>query len=67
MFATLVKQGEMMAVVHATGMNTFYGSAAKTVAETQKKSHIHIVLKVVFPSTPLFHHSINCVLCVLVG
>jgi len=41
-----VKQGEMKAVVHATGLNTFFGKAASLVQQSRKKSHIHLVLKV---------------------
>lgn len=41
-----VKQGEMHAVVHVTGANTFFGKAAKLVQQSQKKSHIGVVLKV---------------------
>lgn len=43
--AFLVKQGEMKAIVHATGLNTFFGKAADLVNRSQKKSHIHLVLK----------------------
>lgn len=42
-----VKQGEMRAVVHATGPNTFFGKAAKLVQRAQKGSHIAVILKVV--------------------
>jgi len=40
-----VKQGEMNAIVHATGVNTFFGKAADLVNRSTKKSHIHFVLK----------------------
>jgi H+-transporting ATPase len=42
---SIVKQGEMKAVVHATGLNTFFGKAASLVQQSRKKSHIHLVLK----------------------
>ncbi len=41
---SIVKQGEMTAVVHATGMNTFFGKAASLVETTQKRGHFHTVL-----------------------
>jgi magnesium-transporting ATPase (P-type) len=31
-----VKQGEALAVVHATGTNTFFGRAARLVEETEQ-------------------------------
>lgn len=42
---TTVKQGEMKAIVHATGLSTFFGKAADLVNRSEKKSHIHLVLK----------------------
>jgi H+-transporting ATPase len=42
-----VKQGEMLAVVHATGVNTFFGKAASLVQSSKKKSHIHVILKAI--------------------
>lgn len=42
-----VKQGEMMGVVHATGLNTFFGKAAALVQSSHKKSHIHVILKAI--------------------
>jgi len=42
---SIVKQGEMNAIVHATGVNTFFGKAADLVNRSTKKSHIHFVLK----------------------
>jgi H+-transporting ATPase len=37
--SSIVRQGEMNAVVTATGMNTYFGKTAKLVAEAQTKSH----------------------------
>ncbi|ELR11003.1 plasmamembrane proton-efflux P-type ATPase [Acanthamoeba castellanii str. Neff] len=42
---SIVKQGEMKAIVHATGLSTFFGKAADLVNRSEKKSHIHLVLK----------------------
>jgi H+-transporting ATPase len=42
---SIVKQGEMKAIVHGTGLNTFFGKAADLVNRSTKKSHIHLVLK----------------------
>ncbi len=36
---SLVKQGEMDALVVATGMNSYFGKTAKLVAEAKKRSH----------------------------
>jgi H+-transporting ATPase len=44
---SIVKQGEMNAIVHATGTSTFFGKAADLVNKSTKKSHIHIVLKAI--------------------
>jgi H+-transporting ATPase len=35
----------MKAIVHATGLSTFFGKAADLVNRSEKKSHIHLVLK----------------------
>lgn len=40
-----VKQGEMDAVVYATGSNTFFGKAANLVATTESHGHFQTVLK----------------------
>ena len=37
--SSVVRQGEMNAVVTATGMNTYFGKTAKLVEEAQTKSH----------------------------
>jgi H+-transporting ATPase len=55
---SIVKQGEMMAVVHATGLNTFFGKAAALVQSSHKKSHIHVILKAI---------GYFCILFVLAG
>jgi magnesium-transporting ATPase (P-type) len=35
----------MKAIVHSTGANTFFGKAADLVNKSEKRSHIHVVLK----------------------
>jgi H+-transporting ATPase len=37
--SSIVRQGEMNAVVSATGMNTYFGKTAKLVEEAQTRSH----------------------------
>mmetsp|Transcript_2302 Transcript_2302/g.3500 ORF Transcript_2302/g.3500 Transcript_2302/m.3500 type:complete len:1031 (-) Transcript_2302:410-3502(-) len=40
-----IKMGEIEGVVHATGIDTFFGRAANLVATTENVGHIQIVLK----------------------
>ena len=37
-----IKQGEMHAVVYATGVNTFFGKAAHLVVTTESQVCVHI-------------------------
>jgi len=41
----LVKTGEIELVVYATGSNTFFGTAAKLVQQTEQQGHFQIVLR----------------------
>ncbi|MFQ5798603.1 MAG: plasma-membrane proton-efflux P-type ATPase, partial [Bacteroidota bacterium] len=44
---SVIRQGEMNALVAATGMNTYFGKTAKLVAETKTRSHFQkAVLKI---------------------
>jgi|GEM_PF-181998 len=40
----VVKRGEIDCMVHATGINTFFGKAASLVASTEEHGHLQIVL-----------------------
>jgi H+-transporting ATPase len=40
----IVKRGEIDCMVHATGINTFFGKAASLVAQTEEHGHLQIVL-----------------------
>jgi len=42
---SVVKRGEMLAVVHATGQNTFFGKSASLVAGDRETGQFHLILK----------------------
>lgn len=42
--SSVVKRGEIECMVHATGVNTFFGKAASLVAETEEHGHLQQVL-----------------------
>ena len=42
---SICKQGEAVAVVIGTGLNTFFGRAASLISETESEGHLQVVLK----------------------
>jgi H+-transporting ATPase len=44
---SVVKQGEFLAVVVATGMNTFFGKAAHLVNQTESTSHLQAIVSAI--------------------
>jgi H+-transporting ATPase len=44
---SIVKMGETKAVVHATGVHTFFGKAANLVQNSEKSGHFQTVLKAI--------------------
>eukprot|EP00612_Vaucheria_litorea_P006482 CAMPEP_0171470554 /NCGR_PEP_ID=MMETSP0946-20130122/214_1 /TAXON_ID=109269 /ORGANISM="Vaucheria litorea, Strain CCMP2940" /LENGTH=1078 /DNA_ID=CAMNT_0011999947 /DNA_START=47 /DNA_END=3280 /DNA_ORIENTATION=+ len=45
--SSVVKRGEIDCMVHATGVNTFFGKAASLVAETEEHGHLQQVLRAI--------------------
>lgn len=45
--SSVVKRGEIDCMVHATGLNTFFGKAANLVSETEEHGHLQQVLSAI--------------------